>query len=158
VQGADGATRSVSVTLGDNPNKPGTAYLGISYGFAHGAKRERGGLRGGRGVVSGTPVIAAVQQGSPAAQAGLQRGDAINEVNGKAIDSYDTLKSALAASKPGDKVTLKITRGSESQTVEVTLGENPNQQGAAYLGVTIGRGTFRRAPATPPSNTNTVTG
>jgi S1-C subfamily serine protease len=152
VQSADGTTRSVTATLGDNPNKPGTAYLGITYGWPRSAKGPDRGF--GRKATIGQPMIANVQANSPAAQAGLQAGDVINEVNGNAVGSVVAVKDAVGAAKPGDKLTLKVMRGSASQTIEVTLGENPNQAGAAYLGVTLGRGRARPAP-TPPGADNT---
>jgi S1-C subfamily serine protease len=45
----------------------------------------------------------------------------------RAAQTPDTtaLSAALAGARPGDKVTLTISRGTQDQTVEVTLGELP---------------------------------
>lgn len=133
VVAADGAKRSVSVTLGDNPSKAGTAYLGIRFG-GHGM-RGRGGW--GRGIDTGPVTVAEVQAGSPAGKAGVQVGDVITEANGTTVTSLMSLKRVLAGAKPGDTLTLKVTRGSASQTLTVTLGENPTQKGVAYLGLAV---------------------
>ena len=45
--------------------------------------------------------------------------------------------ATISNAKIGDKLTLKITRGSETKTLTVTLGENPNQKGQAYLGFSV---------------------
>ena len=43
--------------------------------------------------------------------------------------------AAVGAHKPGDRVTLGVQRKGTAETtdVAVTLGENPNKAGAAYL-------------------------
>ena len=67
---------------------------------------------------------------SPAQQAGLHAGDIIVAVNGKQISDGDDLASALLSQQPGTRVSLTIVRGSQQQTVSVTLGERPtNTQG-----------------------------
>jgi S1-C subfamily serine protease len=51
-------------------------------------------------------LIADVEQGSPAAEAGLQRGDLIVEVNRKKVASVDELKKVLDQSKEGSMLLL----------------------------------------------------
>jgi hypothetical protein len=60
-------------------------------------------------------------------------------VDGKTIDTADTLVASVQAKKPGDKVMLTIMRSGENaeMQVEVTLGENPDKAGAGYMGVQI---------------------
>jgi putative serine protease PepD len=85
------------------------AYLGVKIGQAN------------VGVYIGT-----VTSGGPAAKAGLQVGDVITAVDGKATQSEDALGAALASRKPGQTVSLSITRQSGSKkTVRVTLGQFP---------------------------------
>lgn len=43
----------------------------------------------------------------------------------------------LASAKVGDALTLKVARGSETVEVTVTLGENPNQPGKAFIGISV---------------------
>ena len=72
-------------------------------------------------------VVMTVVQGSPAAQAGLQRLDVITSVNGTDITDESTLAQAISTNKPGDKISLTILRGSQQKTVSVTLGELTSQ-------------------------------
>ncbi|MER3457600.1 MAG: hypothetical protein C4309_02165, partial [Chloroflexota bacterium] len=60
---------------------------------------------------------------SPAAQAGLQRGDILLKINDTAVNSYKDLVNALANLTAGDQVTLTITRGGVERTLTATLGE-----------------------------------
>ena len=73
----------------------------------------------------GAAEITTVVDGAPAARAGLRAGDEVTAVDGKAIESGDELREAIDAKRPGDKLTLTITRNGDERTVEVTLGERP---------------------------------
>ncbi len=77
-------------------------------------------------------LIVAVQRGSPAAEAGLRRGDIILKVNEVEVNSAGALRDALAALKPGDEVRLRIARGEAERTLRVVLGQ---ADGRPYLGV-----------------------
>ena len=70
-------------------------------------------------------LVGSVQQGQPAAQAGLQEGDVITKVDDKDVTDAASLTAAVRAKSPGDKVQVTFTRDGNSQTVEVTLGELP---------------------------------
>jgi putative serine protease PepD len=74
--------------------------------------------------VAGGVKAASVQSGSAAAKAGLQAGDVIVSVGGTATPDASTLRAAIAAHKPGDKVELKIIRNGATKTIEVTLGDH----------------------------------
>jgi S1-C subfamily serine protease len=72
-------------------------------------------------------LIASVTPGSPAANAGLQPGDTITAVNGKAIASPDDLSQALAQLAPGDRVQFSVTgQDGTRRTVSLTLAELPS--------------------------------
>jgi putative serine protease PepD len=73
----------------------------------------------------GAAEITEAVDGAPAARAGLRAGDKVTAVDGKAIESGDELREAIDAKRPGDKLTLTITRAGDERTVEVTLGERP---------------------------------
>jgi S1-C subfamily serine protease len=88
------------------------------------------------GVATATPTegtegaeVAEVVSGSPAAEGGVKQGDVITEIDGEAIDSTEALVAAVAAQKPGDTVTLKIERGSNSTSLKVKLGTQPAESG-----------------------------
>ena len=73
----------------------------------------------------GIPAGAAVQsviQDSPAQEAGLQKGDIITAVNGKAVDS-NALVDLVGASKVGDKLVLSVYRQGTTMEITVTVGE-----------------------------------
>ena len=77
----------------------------------------------------GQPVgvgIAAVTPGGPAAKAGLQAGDVITKVNQTATPDTQTLATVLAGLRPGQQVSLSITKADGSTaTVNLTLGQLP---------------------------------
>ena len=71
-------------------------------------------------------TIAGTVDGSGAAKGGLQAGDTITAVDGKAIASATALSAVTASHKPGDQVKVTYTDGSgASHTVTVTLGAGP---------------------------------
>ena len=65
----------------------------------------------------------AVDPSSPAAAAGLRKGDVITAVNGSAVDDRHPLDNVLVAFAAGEKVMLTIARGSKDLDVSVELGE-----------------------------------
>lgn len=73
-------------------------------------------------MVEGAYVYS-VNAGSCAEKAGLQIGDIITAVGGKAVASSDALKAALRSFAPGDTTELTVYRGGKTVTVTVTLDE-----------------------------------
>ena len=59
------------------------------------------------GIATGSP-------GGPAARAGLEPGDVITAVNGTAIADTETLAAVLASLRPGQEVSLTITKADGS--------------------------------------------
>lgn len=84
-----------------------------------------------------TILITKVVIESPADESGLVEGDMITAIDGEQIGSGDDLADAVKSRKPGDEITLTITRpGNEDpHQVTITLGENPDVDNQAYLGV-----------------------
>ena len=82
------------------------------------------GADGAPGQGAGVGVVA-VTSGGAADRAGLRPGDVIKSAGPEQTPDTSTLSQALAAARPGDKLTLTITRDSRDQTVQVTLGELP---------------------------------
>ena len=78
---------------------------------------------------SGQPAgvgVAAVTPGGPAAKAGLRPGDVITAVNGTATTDTETLAAVLAGLRPGQQVSLNVTKADGSTTtVHLTLGQLP---------------------------------
>lgn len=71
-------------------------------------------------MVEGAYLVT-VEDGSCAQQAGLQIGDIITAIEGKAVTSSDALRAALRGYNPGDAVEITFYRAGETQTVTVTL-------------------------------------
>ena len=76
-------------------------------------------------LIGGTPNTPAVQPGTPAADAGLQEGDIIIKVNGRAIDGDHPLDATLSQFSPGDTVAIEILRDGQTLTLSLTLGTRP---------------------------------
>jgi serine protease Do len=66
-------------------------------------------------------LVRGVLDDSPAARAGLERGDLIVSVDGAPVDSLDSLFSALEAAPLGRAFAVGIVRGVQEREVEVTL-------------------------------------
>jgi S1-C subfamily serine protease len=71
-------------------------------------------------------LIVAMANGGPAQRAGLQVGDVIVQIDNTQVDSLATLQDALLAKNPGDRVSVKVYRGNQQLTVNLTLTELPN--------------------------------
>ena len=70
--------------------------------------------------------VAQVKSGSPAAAAGLKAGDVVTAFDGGAITSPDDLTAAVAAKRPGDKVSVTYVRSGSTKTTQVTIGTRPS--------------------------------
>jgi putative serine protease PepD len=73
--------------------------------------------------------VAEITAGSPAEQAGLQQGDVITTISGKAVQSSSALSSVVDEHKPGDTVQLKVDRNGNEKTLDVKLGQRPSSAG-----------------------------
>ena len=86
-------------------------------------------------------LVAAVSDGSPAAQAGIKGGsqqtdlqgqlyvvggDAITAMDGESLASMEELGASIMKHKSGDTVTLTVVSGGKTSDVRVTLVERPS--------------------------------
>ena len=92
--------------------------FGISYVPLSPAISARLGIKPTDGV-----LIERVSSGSPAAEAGIQRGDVITEIDGNPLQNDSALPQAMSTYKPGDHLKLTVLRGNQTLSMEVTLGE-----------------------------------
>jgi putative serine protease PepD len=110
------------------------AYLGVSLQTVPSSAAGRLGLPAGAEVSN-------VRSGTPASRAGLHGatgsrnvdgatyatgGDVITAIDGKSINSSDELRSAIDAKRPGDTVSLTLSRGGKTKTVRVELTSRPS--------------------------------
>jgi serine protease Do len=77
-------------------------------------------------------LVSTVEPGGPADKAGIQPGDVLLAVNGKAVDRSAELPPLVAAVKPGSKANFDVWRDGAKRTVTVTVAElKPDQVASA---------------------------
>ena len=74
--------------------------------------------------------IGSVQEGSGAAEAGLQVGDMILEVDGQKASSSSEVNEIRDKKKPGEHLKFKILRDGETKEIDVRLTENADKADA----------------------------
>ncbi|MCC9604455.1 PDZ domain-containing protein [Blastopirellula sp. JC732] len=75
----------------------------------------------GNDVMADVPAIGAVRYNSPAQEAGIEAGDIITAIQGKAVVNQAQLKHLLEPMYAGDVVALTLKRGEETVDVKATL-------------------------------------
>ncbi|MFO7858818.1 MAG: DegQ family serine endoprotease [Ectothiorhodospiraceae bacterium] len=70
-------------------------------------------------------LVAEVMPDSPARAAGLEPGDIITEFDGREVGTSADLPPMVGRMRAGSEVELTVIRAGETRTVEVTLGELP---------------------------------
>jgi serine protease Do len=100
---------------GEEPRRP---RLGIAVAPPQVARRLRRsvGLPERDGI-----LVRAVEEGGPAAVAGIRQGDLVVAVAGTAVGTVDDLAAALAGAGSGVGVDLAVVRGVEELTVTITI-------------------------------------
>jgi serine protease Do len=95
-------------------------WLGVSIQDIDDGLAQSLGLSARSGV-----LVSDVSAGSPAAQAGLVRGDVITAIDGVKTTDSAHLRNIVALRGKGKKVRVDFSRDGKSRTVEVALGEAP---------------------------------
>jgi serine protease Do len=72
-------------------------------------------------------LVGDVSEGSPAAAAGIKRGDVILEFAGKKVEDPVHLRNEVAATEPGKRVPVKIWRNNKELILQVEIGELPKE-------------------------------
>ena len=85
-----------------------------------------------------TTSISGIQNGSPAAEAGLKDGDEILAVNGKTVSNWQELSSEIK-NYPDTKIPLEVKRGSDTLTIEATPeGKYAEGEKVGFMGISPG--------------------
>lgn len=130
---ADGST-SPSKTMKAPPTANKAAQRGVRIGVTINPLNEalaaQLGLEASKGI-----LVEDVLEGGPAAKAGLLRYDVIVAMNDDEVSSEKGLRNHLAGLKPGDTVTIKVVRKSETMLIPVVVEERPADDTAALGGL-----------------------
>ena len=127
----EGQTKSIKIHVGERPedgqlvaeeggeaaptpSKPDA--LGLAVTPLNPEQAQSMGLNGGEGV-----VVSDVRADGPAAQAGVERGDIVLEVNRHSVHSVDEYVQAIGRVKTGDMALLRLQRQSASIYVAVKI-------------------------------------
>jgi serine protease Do len=115
-------------------------YMGIYAEDASPEIAEHFGVKGRKGI-----LVDKVIADSPAGKSGIEKGDIIVKMNGKAVSDWNNFRYEIARLSPGTKITLTVIRNSEEKDIEVKLeakeskgtpsetGDNETKQ----LGITV---------------------
>ena len=101
------------------------AFLGINYQAASQNLIES------EGYPSGAAIVSRVQDGTPAAEAGLEGGDVIVSIDGQPLEKYLQVSNIIASKQPGEEVELTIDRDGEERTLTITLGARDQASGTS---------------------------
>jgi S1-C subfamily serine protease len=80
------------------------------------------------GLARGGVVIVQLYQGSPAQQAGLQPGDLVTRIGGRAPTSAQEVQVRIAASQPGTALLIGVQRGTQAADAQLQVVEQPPRQ------------------------------
>jgi putative serine protease PepD len=95
-------------------------YLGVS--LSDGSVASGGAQRA-------AALVAEVQSGTPADNAGLKKGDAVIAINGDPVNGALSLTAQVRADAVGQTVKLTVVRAGKQQTISVTLAARPASAG-----------------------------
>lgn len=99
------------------------AWLGVQTGGVTDAIRQELNLGDAEGA-----FVASIFADSPAAQSGLQPGDLITRVDGRAISDSTQLIQAVANLEPGRRVPFEVVRQGRAITIQVRTASRANEE------------------------------
>lgn len=80
------------------------------------------------------PVIDQVRASSPAAEAGLKKGDRIVTVNGHTVMTWESVLNRALLARSGSEMKIGIERSGKTKTIDVKVSSLPEMQGG-YVGI-----------------------
>ena len=124
----DQSERTVDITIGEAPDdreaqqRPSRATpsaLGLDVRPITPDVARQLNLKSTEGV-----IVARVEEGSPAAESGIQRGDVIREINRQRVRSMADYERLTKDVKDGDRLTVLLQRGPMSLYVAFTVSRS----------------------------------
>jgi hypothetical protein len=114
------------------PPSPPDFLPGGWFGFGIGCdnceiRQERG---RNRFTFRSLPRVESVEPGSPAARAGLRRGDRLTHIDGLALTTPQAWRR-FGEVEPGQRVRWSYTRNGQQQTAEILAGRRPDARAPA---------------------------
>jgi serine protease Do len=118
-------------TMAWSPRRP---RLGIRFLEIEGQLADYFGLSADEGV-----LVSSVEEGTPAAEAGIRAGDVVLELDGKTVHDAGDLMKAVSAAEAGRPLAVKLLRDEKTVDVEVVLpeGEKPRKIRRHTTGVSL---------------------
>ncbi len=94
----------------------GGSFLGVGVAEVDAERAKALKLKEERGV-----EITNIEEGSPAAKAGLQKGDVVLEFNGQRVEGTEQFVRLVRETPAGREIKLSVSRGGAMQTVTATV-------------------------------------
>lgn len=110
----------LNVRLAAMPPSMAGDRVAVEFGFV---LREAGAPREGAGSVGDAVAVATVIPRTAAARAGLEMGDAIVQINDRAVATTEAAREALADLDPARPLQLVVMRGEQRMALTLSLGE-----------------------------------
>lgn len=114
-----------ALSRGESPARP---HLGVGLVPGRAARhiRRAAGLPDREGV-----LIQQVEEASPAARAGLRRGDLVVSAGGSPVAAIDDLYQAVDGLGEGEGLSLGVVRGADELSISVGFGGGAREEGTA---------------------------
>ena len=113
----------IGVSLSNNLHVPSATYRANWTQLVEGKLWRSKAFIGLRGEDnSATPRVALVHDDSPAAKAGVRKGDVIRRFNGVTIEEFTELVQQVRQHQPGETVRLSVRRGNQDLDFEMNVG------------------------------------
>jgi membrane-associated protease RseP (regulator of RpoE activity) len=115
------------ITKGDKEDSDESAmgYLGVQVQDMTRSLQRAMDLQGVEGA-----LVNRVEDGGPADEAGIQKGDVIVQMNRKDTPGAEELTSAVRDLKPGTKTSIVVVRDGSRKTLTVVVGSRPKSDEA----------------------------
>ena len=117
--------RVAALQRGESAERPRLG-IGIAPNWVARRMRHAVGLPDRDGV-----LVREVEDGSPAAAAGIVEGDLIFEAAGRPIREPDDVYDALGAVQSGSTMSLRVVRGADERTFEVSFAAGASNEGSS---------------------------